>query len=57
MFEGVDQHEVAIRPDGSIVIPAILREKLRCRPGFRLLLEETDDGVLVTEIEVPGDEL
>ena len=55
MFDDVDQHELTLGPDGSVVFPATLLEKLGWRPGHRLLLEQTDDGVLVTEIEAPGD--
>lgn len=56
MFDDVDQHEVILGPDGSIVIPATLLEALRWQAGHRLLLEQTDDGVLITEIEAPGND-
>ena len=46
MFDDIDQYEVTLGPDGSIVIPATLLEVLRWRPGHRLLLEKTDDGVV-----------
>ena len=55
MLEGVDQYEATIQADGSIVVPATLMEKMRWRPGLRVSLEQTDDGVLVIEMEAPGD--
>ena len=55
MFDDVDQYEVTLGPDGALIVPATLLEKLRWRAGNRLLLEQTDDGMLVTEIEAPGD--
>ena len=51
MLEGVDQHEATIQPDGTIAIPATLMERMRWRPGLRVSLEQTDDGVLVIEID------
>nr|WP_321984013.1 AbrB/MazE/SpoVT family DNA-binding domain-containing protein [uncultured Lichenicoccus sp.] len=55
MFEDVDQYELAMGPDGQMVLPGLLAEKLGWRVGTRLLAEETDDGYLLTQIEVPGD--
>ena len=55
-YEEADHYPVTLGPDGTLVIPAMLMEKLGWQPGHRLLLEQTDDGVLVTEIEAPGDE-
>jgi bifunctional DNA-binding transcriptional regulator/antitoxin component of YhaV-PrlF toxin-antitoxin module len=54
MLEGVDQHEVDLGAGGQVVIPPLLLEKLRWRPGHRLLVEQTDEGLLITEIEAPG---
>ena len=54
MFEDVDQHEATICPDGSVTFPAAVLEALRWRAGMRVLIERTDDGVLITEIEVPA---
>ena len=54
VFEDVDQYELTLGQNGALTIPAILLEKLGWLPGHRLLLEQTDDGVLVTEIEAPG---
>nr|WP_321985289.1 hypothetical protein [uncultured Lichenicoccus sp.] len=54
MFDDVDQHELTLGPDGSLVIPATLLEKLLWQSGHRLLLEQTDDGVPVTEIRESG---
>ncbi|TLU71476.1 AbrB/MazE/SpoVT family DNA-binding domain-containing protein [Lichenicoccus roseus] len=53
MFDDVDQYEAVFGPDGSLIIPATLAEKLGWRPGHRLLLEQIDDGFLGTAIEVP----
>jgi bifunctional DNA-binding transcriptional regulator/antitoxin component of YhaV-PrlF toxin-antitoxin module len=55
MFEDTDQYECTIAADGSVVLPATLLEALGWRVGMRILMEQTDDGVLVTPIEVPGD--
>ena len=54
MLNDIDQYEAVLGPDGALIISALLLEKLRWPPGHRLLLEQTDDGVLVTEIEAPG---
>ena len=57
MFDDIDQYETMIGPDGSVTVPvpATLLEALRWRVGMRILMEQTDDGILVTPIEVPGD--
>lgn len=55
MLEGVDQHEADIASDGSVVLPATLLGSLKWRAGMRVLLEETDEGILITPIDVPGD--
>ena len=52
MLDDVDQYEVTLSPRGQITVPATLLEKLGWRPGR---LEQTDGGVLLTEIEAPGD--
>lgn len=52
MNTGPDQHEAIIGPDGTLTIPATLLERQGWKVGSRLLLDETDEGVLVTEI--PG---
>ena len=49
MFEGVDQYEATLQPDGSFVIPRLLLEQLRRKPGQQQLLEATDDGILIIE--------
>ena len=51
MFDDVDQHHATIRADGSLIIPATLLEALGWEPGMKLLLEETDEGVLLTAAE------
>lgn len=48
MCENADQHELTLGPDGSITLPGAPRW-----PGMQLLVEQTDDVLLVTEIEVP----
>jgi hypothetical protein len=48
MFEDVDQHEVVVGPTGLIVLPRLLLERQGRQPGTRLLIEETDDGILIT---------
>ncbi|WP_428391473.1 AbrB/MazE/SpoVT family DNA-binding domain-containing protein [Lichenicoccus sp.] len=48
MLENVDQHEATIDPDGRVTIPKALLERWGWVPGTKLLVEETDDGVLVT---------
>ncbi|NPD66306.1 AbrB/MazE/SpoVT family DNA-binding domain-containing protein (plasmid) [Lichenicola cladoniae] len=48
MFEDVDQFEAVVGADGSITVPKLLLERQRWAPGTRLLIEETDDGILIT---------
>ena len=55
MFDDIDQHEVVLSADGTLTVPSALLETLGWRPGHRPLLVQTDDGVLITEIEAPGD--
>ena len=50
MLEGVDQYEATIGPHGTLTIPATLLERQGWKVGSRLLLEETDEGVLMTEM-------
>ena len=43
-----------IASDGSLTIPAFLLKTLLWQPGQQVLLEQTDDGLLVTETGLPG---
>ncbi len=48
MFEDVDQFEAVVAADGTIVLPRLLMERQGWQPGTRLLIEETDEGILIT---------
>ncbi len=48
MFEDVDQFEAVVAADWTIVLPRLLMERQGWQPGARLLIEETDEGILIT---------
>lgn len=48
MFEDVDQYAATIGVDGAIILPPTLLEKMRWAAGTVLVVEETDDGILLT---------
>lgn len=50
ILSDIGQHEAVLGPDGAVIIPAALR----WRPGHRLLPEETDDRLLVSEVRSPA---
>ena len=52
MYE-VNQLEATIGPDGSLTIPVSLLRTLLWRPGQQVLLEQTDDGLLLSETGMP----
>ena len=51
LFPDTDQHITAVDTDNRILIPATLLKKQGWAPGTLLLLEKTDDGVLITTVE------
>ena len=55
MLENVGQHEATVDAAGYVRVPATVLEALRWRAGMRVLIERLEEGVLITEIEVPGD--
>ena len=53
MLDYLTQQRATIAADGSLTIPATLLRTLVWRPGQQVLLEQTDDGLLVTETGTP----
>ena len=54
LFPDTDQHITAVDTDSRVLIPATLLEKHGWAPGTLLLLEKTDDGVLIRMVEQSG---
>jgi len=48
MFEDVDQFQAVVAADGTIVLPRLLMERQGWQPSTRLLIEETDEVILIT---------
>lgn len=55
MFEDVGQHEATVDAAGYVRVPAAVLEALRWRAGMRVVIEQTADGMLITELKGPGD--
>ena len=54
MSDDSAQDTATIGADGCLTVPAFLLRTLLWRPGQQVLLEQTDDGLLVSEVGLPA---